>query len=91
MKICDICRLKGEIKCQEETEQDQEVKELGQVGAVVAVDKEAAAKEEAVEAREEVLRQGRVVIAFARAVVKGPPMNWVPHVMSKNAPNAVML
>ena len=75
-----------QTKCQEETEQDREVKELERVEAVVAVD-----KEEEAEAREEVLRQGRGAIAFARAVAKEPPMNWVLHVMSKNAPNAAML
>gem|GEM_PF-4349916 len=53
---------------------------------MVAVDKE----EEAV-AREEGLQQDRVVIVFARAVAKEQPMNWVLHVMTKNAPNAAML
>ena len=83
------------MKCQEETEQDQEVKELEQVEAVVAVDKAAAkavvlvgVKAVVAEAKEGVLRQGRVVIAFARAVAKEPPMNWVLHVMTRNALSA---
>ena len=80
-----------QIKCQEETEQDQEVKELEQVEAVVAVDKEEEAEEVVAEAKEEVLRQAREAIAFAPIVAKEPPMNWVLHVMTKNAPNAVML
>ena len=49
----------------------------------MAVDKE----EEAV-AREEVLRQGRVVIVFARAVAKEPPMNWGPPAMISNVLSA---
>jgi len=64
----------------------------------VAVDKEAADKAVPVgvravvaEAKEEVLRQGREVIAFALTVAKEQPMNWVLHVMTINAPNAANL
>ena len=85
MEICDICRLKGDEKCQEETEQDQEVKEQARVEAAAA-----GARAVVAEAKEEVLRQARVVIAFARAVAKEQSMNWVLHVMSKNAPNAAI-
>ena len=45
-------------------------------------------KEAAVDKEEVILRQGRVVIAFAQAVAKEPPMNWVLHVMTKNALSA---
>ena len=45
-------------------------------------------KEEAVDKEEVISRQARVVIAFARAVAKEQPINWVLHVMTKNAPNA---
>ena len=79
------------IKCQEETEQGQEVRDLEQVEAVVAVDKEEEVEGVVAEAKEEVLQQARKAIAFARAVAKEQPMNWVLHVMSKNAPNAAML
>lgn len=59
------------------------------------MDKVEAAKEVVVgvkavvaEAKEGGLPQDRVVIASARTVAKEQSMNWVPHVMSKNAPNA---
>ena len=76
--------LKEVIKCQEETEQDQEVRELEQVEAVVAVDKEE-------EAGEAALLQARAVIASDPTVAKEQPINWGPPVTSSNALNAELL
>ena len=62
-------------------EQDQEVRDLGQVKAQGEV---AVAK-----AEEEVLRQDRAVIAFVPTVVKEHLISWVAPVMSRNVLNAV--
>ncbi|MBW2616620.1 MAG: hypothetical protein JRD02_10660 [Deltaproteobacteria bacterium] len=64
---------------------------MERVEAVVAVDKEEEAEVVVAEAKEEVLRQAREAIAFAPIAVKEQSMNWVLHVMTKNAPNAAML
>lgn len=78
------------MKCQEETEQDQEVRELEQgeewvkavpveVKAVVAGDRVA------------VPRQARAVIVSVPIVVKEQSTNWGPPVTSSNALSAEQL
>jgi len=77
------------MKCQEEIEQDQEVRDLEQVEAwVEAV--VVRAKEAVAGAREVVLQQALAVIASAPNVVKEQPMNWGNPVMSRNVLNAEM-
>jgi len=77
------------MKCQEEIEQDQEVRDLEQVEAwVEAV--VVRAKEAVAVAREEVLQQALAVIASAPNVVKKQPMNWGGPAMSSDVLNAEM-
>ena len=70
------------MKCQEETEQDQEVRGQEQAEAWAE-----AAELDRAEARalEVVLRQGRAVIASVPTAAKKWPINWGVHVMIKNA------
>ena len=72
------------MKCQEEIEQDQEVRDLEQVEVWVEA-ATAEVKTVVVGAREAVLRQARAVIASAPTVVKEQPINWGPPVTSSNA------
>ena len=76
-----------QIKCQEETGQDQEVRELEQVEAWVEAEVAWGVELVAV-AREVDLRRAREVFAFAPTVEKEQPINWGLRVMSRNAQNA---
>jgi len=67
------------MKCQEETEQDQEVRDLEQVEVRVEV------KVAGAVAREAVLRQAQAVTVFAPNVVREQPIKWGPPVMNSNA------
>ena len=69
-----------QIKCQEETEQAQEVRDKEQVEAWVEVVVAGAV--------EVVLRQALVDIVFAPTAVKEQPINWGLPVISRNAQNA---
>ena len=73
------------LKCQEETEQDQEDKAQAQEEARVEAAGLAAWEAEAAVA---VLEQDLAVIAYVPIAAKKPRMNWVRHVTSSNALNA---
>ena len=64
-------------------EQGREVRDLEQVEDRDEVWVEAKVAGDV--AREAVLRQARVVTAFAPTVVKKQPINWGPPVMNSNA------
>ena len=75
------------MKCQEETEQDQEVRELEQAGEwVEAVPVEG--KAGVVGAVEVVMRKARAVIVSAPIAVREQSINWGPPVTSSNALSA---
>mgnify|MGYP006971772077 CR=1 FL=1 len=78
------------MKCQEETEQDQEVRELEQAEEwVKALSVEV--KAGVVGGEEVVLRQARAVIVFVPIAVREQPINWGPPVTTSNALSAERL
>ena len=75
------------MKCQEETEQDQEVRELEQAEEwVKALSVEV--KAGVVGGEEVVLRLAREVIVSAPTVVREQSINWGPPVTTSNALSA---
>ncbi len=78
------------MKCQEETEQDQEVRELEQAEEwVEAVPVEV--KAGVVGSEEVVVLQARADIVSVPTVVKEQPINWGPPVTNSNALSAERL
>ena len=78
------------MKCQEETEQDQEVRELEQAEEwVKALSVEV--KAGVVGGEEVVLRLAREVIVSAPTVVREQSINWGPPVTTSNALSAERL